>query len=281
MSECVKKKPVMQSLIRQSAIVIPDTHGHLIDRPAFSCIQQAIQMLRPEIVIHLGDLGEWESNCSHNMKSKKPDPAEIARRIRNDARGARRAVLDPLDEVCARAEVKRKIMLTGNHDDRLDRFVKDNPDYASTSFDEATGYKFGQIYDWSKRQWQLYPIGKLLKIGDLHFYHGHLYGGINHTRNHLLHYGVSIMYGHWHDVQYSSVAHSNGIKGAWSIGCVKVLAPEKNDWLGHRPVNWGHAFAAVHWYGSKGHFTVNSVNIINGQCVFNGQFIDGNKPGKI
>lgn len=267
--------------IYDTAIVIPDAHGELVDRQALECVLQGIEILKPKRVIMLGDLGEWSSvNHHEHARIKKPAVEIIAAGIRRDAHAVARYVLNPIDSACESAGVKIKDMLTGNHDRWLDGFVEANPDYANTSFGEATGYRFDQIFDWKKRGWQVHPCGKLLKIGKLHFYHGHHYGGIYHSRAHLIHFGVSIMYGNFHDVAYSSMTTANGTIGAWCLGCIKQLAPSANRWLEHRPTNWSHAFAFIEWR-RNGRFTVHVMNIIEGQTSLMLQFIDGRHPRRL
>ena len=119
------------------------------------------------------------------------------------------------------------------------------------------------------------PAGKYLKIGRMNYYHGHHFAGMTHTRNHLLKMGANIMYGHHHDLQQSSVTHLDGVKSAWSIGCLKDMKTEKNEWLGGRKHRWAHAFAIVDYY-KGGRFTVDIVQIIDGRTTVWGQLLDGN-----
>ena len=84
------------------------------------------------------------------------------------------------------------------------------------------------------RGYKHHQCGKFLKIGKLNFYHGNHYATINHARNHLAKLGTNVMYGHHHDLQQSSVTHMDGVKSAWSIGCLKDMTDEKNSWLGNR-----------------------------------------------
>lgn len=264
-------------------VVLPDTHGELVDRHALECVLKAIEIIKPYGVIHLGDIGEWESVNHHRYKRTRfPDPHEVAAGIRHDARMTRKYVLDPLDAACDRAGVKERHMITGNHDKWLDRFVEVNPDYADTRFDEASGYRFDQIFDWKNRGWAVHPCGKLLRIGSLNFYHGHLYGGIHHALNHLRRMGVNVVYGHWHDFQAVHVTHADGPKGAYSLGCLKRDDPESNEWLDHRPVNWAHMFGVVDFYHG-GLFSVHAVPIIGGRCTLIGtnEVVDGRKPRRM
>jgi hypothetical protein len=264
--------------ITHRALVIPDTHAPLIDRAALDCVLQAIMLVRPNRIIHLGDVGEWEGANHHRFENvRKPEPSEIAHAIRKDVRAIRRTLLDPLDRICKEAGVENKDLTIGNHDIWPDRFVEANPDYANTIFTGASGYTFKQLFDWGARGWRLYPAGQLMQIGELRFYHGHLYGGIHHARTHLLKLGVNVIYGHHHSVKYDSVTHANGIKGAWCLGCLKRVDPASNQWLGNRITDWGHAFAVVDWYGSKGYFTVHMANIVEGKCSLLFEFLDGNQ----
>ena len=135
-------------------------------------------------------------------------------------------------------------------------------------------FAFKNAISASDRGYTLYPMGKLLKIGKLHFYHGHQYGGQYHAMNHLRKLGCNIMYGHWHDLQQSSITHVDGVKSAWSIGCLKDMSSSKNKWLKNRQHNWGHAFAVVDFI-KGGYFTVHVVQIVNGKTSLWGQLIEG------
>ena len=46
------------------AIVTPYKLFPLADIPAISCLKQAIEIVKPDIYIDLGDVGEWHG-CSH------------------------------------------------------------------------------------------------------------------------------------------------------------------------------------------------------------------------
>jgi hypothetical protein len=73
----------------------------------------------------------------------------------------------------------------------------------------------------------------------------------------------------------SSVTHIDGPKSAWSLGCLKDMSSEKNQWLGGRAVNWAHAFAIVDYYDNE-RFNVQIINIIDGVATLWGKVIDGN-----
>ena len=82
------------------------------------------------------------------------------------------------------------------------------------------------------------------------------------------------MYGHHHDLMQASVTHMDGPKSAWSIGCLKDMSSDANDWLGGQIIDWSHAFAIVDFF-AKGHFTVHIIQIINGETSLWGELIKG------
>ena len=246
--------------------VTPDKHFPLADKKAINVVKKAIEIVQPDVYIDLGDVGEWHG-CSHWQWSKrKRPPLEyqipfIDKDVKDVNRGMNR-----IDKSLDKAGCKERYMIEGNHDDWMNRFVDENP--------FLTKYRFAECVKLKERNYKYYPMGKYLKIGKLHFYHGHHFAGIHHTRNHLTRLGTNLMYGHHHDIQQSSVTHIDGQKSAWSIGCLKDMSDEENAWLGNRKHNWSHAFAIVDFF-TKGHFTVHVIQIIDGKTSLWGELIDG------
>ncbi len=255
-----KKNPVRR------AIVTPDKHFPLADMPAIKALCKAIEIVKPDIYIDLGDVGEWHG-CSHwQWRKKKRPPIEyqlpfIDKDIKDVNSG-----MDIIDESLDKVNCKEKYMIEGNHDDWMNRFTEEHP---------YLNYEFHKVVKLKERGYTFYQIGKYLKVGKLFFYHGHHFGGMHHSRNHLIRLGCNIMYGHHHDLQQSSVTHIDGVKSAWSIGCLKDMGDDKNAWLGNRKHNWSHAFSIVDFF-ENGYFTVHVIQIINGKTSLWGDVIDGN-----
>ena len=252
-------------------IVFPDTHAPLHDVAAVRCACRAIEIVKPSFFIHLGDLGEMEGASHWQWKKKRRPPLEYQLPFVDQDIADTNALLDTIDESCDKANVKDKMITEGNHDAWLNRFVDEHPYLDS--------YRFKGAMQFEARGYKFYEVGELLKIGHLHFYHGHHHGGKYHANNHLTKMGCNVMYGHWHDVQQQSVTHVDGQKSAWSLGCLKRFDRRSNEWLGGRQHNWGHAFAVVDFYAG-GKFTVHVVNIIDGRCSLWGDLINGNRRTK-
>ena len=58
------------------AIVFADVHAPLHDKKAVSVVCKAIEMVKPDTVINLGDMGEWDSVSAWKYKKKKRPPIE-------------------------------------------------------------------------------------------------------------------------------------------------------------------------------------------------------------
>ena len=248
------------------AIVTPDKHFPLHDPDAISVVKKAIEIVKPDIYIDLGDTGEWAYFSTHYWRGRFAKPMEdLIPLLDQDVREVN-AGMDWIDESLDKANCKEKYMIEGNNDDWMNRFVDENP--------FLTKYRFNECVKLKERGYKYYPAGKYLKIGKLHFYHGHHFSGMHHTRNHLIRLGANVMYGHHHDIQQSSITHIDGPKSAWSIGCLKNMSDEENEWLGGRKINWSHAFAIVDFF-TRGHFTVHVIQIIDGKTSLWGELING------
>jgi|TARA_R100000750_G_C2340495_1_gene93988 hypothetical protein len=247
-------------------IVSPDKHFPLGDDGAVSCLTQAIEIIKPDFYIDLGDVGEWSSVSHWQWRKKKRPPLEYQLPFVHDEIEAVNKAQDVIDESIDKSGCTEKYICEGNHDEWLNRFVDENP--------YLTGIRFEESCKWKERGYKFYPFGKYLKIGKLYYYHGHHFSGIHHSRTHLLKLGSNIMYGHHHDLQQCSVTHLDGTKSAWSIGCLKKTSDKDNTWLQNRRHNWSHAFAVVDYY-EKGLFTVHVVQIINGKTSLWGELIHG------
>ena len=258
-----KKKGVVKR-----AIITPDKHFPLADIPAINCVKKTIEIVKPDIYVDLGDVGEWHGSSHWQWRKKKRPPLEYQLPFIDDDVVQVNKGMDMIDESLDKANCKERYMIEGNHDDWMNRFVEEHP-----YLEER--YRFEKCVDLKGRKYKYYPMGEYLKIGKLVMYHGHHFAGIQHTRNHLMKLGCNIIYGHHHDIQQSSVTHLDGQKSAWSLGCLKDMSQEQNSWLGGRQHNWSHAFAIVDFF-NDGLFTVHVIQIINGMTSLWGEIIDGN-----
>lgn len=242
-------------------VILPDTHFPLEDKRAWDCALQIIGHVKPDILVHLGDVGEWHSISHWRYKRISRPPLEYQLSDLEPELAGVNIQMDRLDDACK--TVREKHLTMGNHDDWLNQFVEAHP-YLPQYLPENAMFLDKRGYSWK-------PPGEYLKIGKLFFYHGHHYRNQYHARQHAEKLGVSVIYGHHHDQQTHGVQHLGGSHRAWSLGCLRTMDA---DFLGGRPTNWSHNVGIVHWLPS-GNFHVQVVDIIDGEAFVWGKNIVG------
>ena len=248
------------------AIVIPDQHFPIHDENAVKVVLKAIEFVKPDIFINLGDVGEWSSVSGHRYKRRKRPPLEYQLPEIDAEVKAVNKQIDRFDKVLKKVKCKEKHILAGNHDEWLDAFVEENP--------YLDQYTFRNACKWNERGYEYRVWNDVLTIGKVSFVHG-AYTGLNHARTHLERYGTNIVYGHVHDVsRHSSTRLLDGNISAWSMGCLKDMSAEKNKWLKGRLHNWNHAFGIITFFDT-GYFQVETIDIVKGECSVWGKIIKG------
>lgn len=253
--------------VKKRGIIIPDQHYPLEDKAAVNCVVKAIEKIKPDIFVNLGDVGEWESVSAWKYKDKKLPPLEYVLPVVDEDIRLVNEGLDVWDEVLDKVGCKEKHLLQGNHDLWLDNFVTKYPYLVNYSFFKACKIK--------ERGYSYSEYNLPIQIGNLTFFHG-AFATTYHAKKHLEAYGENVMYGHVHDIQRHTQTKLHGTIGSWSMGCLKDMTHEKNKWLKGRLNNWGHAFAIVDWF-DNGEFKVETVEIKNGITSLWGEVIDGNE----
>lgn len=250
--------------ISKRAVVIPDQHFPIHDEKAVKVTLKALEMIKPDLFINLGDVGEWETVSAWRWKRKKKPPLEYQLPYIDDEIAQVNKNIDRFDKILNKIKCNKRYILAGNHDEWLTYgFVEEHPYMKDYTFEKAC--------KWKERGYKYYEYNEPLKIGKVSFIHG-AYATNLHAKKHLLAYGENIIYGHTHDVQRHTLTRLGGTIAAWSLGCLKDMAPKKNKWLRGLPHNWNHAFAVVDWF-SNGDFKVEVIEIVNGKTTVWGKGI--------
>lgn len=248
----------------QRGFIIPDIHAPLHDEKAISVTLKAIDIVKPDTMINLGDVGEWESVSAWRYKSKKLPPLEYQLPLIDEDIQSVNTILDLFDDAF---KGEYKYMLEGNHDDWMNKFVEKHP--------YMKDYTFRKACKLDDRGYKFLSLNRPLKIGKANFIHG-AYCNIYHAKRHLDAYGQSIIYGHTHDVQRHTATKLGGTIGSWSMGCLKDMSRDQNTWLRGHLHNWQHAFGIIDWF-SNGDFRLDVVEIINGKTVVWGKTVEADK----
>lgn len=255
-------------MIVKRAVVIPDQHFPIHDQAALNVTLQALEMIKPDTFINLGDVGEWSSVSAWQWKGKKQPPLEyqlplIDKEIKEVNEG-----IDQFDKVLDKIDCKDRHILAGNHDEWLTYGFCERYPYMKKE------YSFEAACRWKERGYKYYEYNQPLKIGKVNFIHG-AYATTYHAKKHLEAYGSNLIYGHTHDIQRHSITKlDSGTIGAWSMGCLKDMSPKKNKWLRGRLHNWNHAFGIVDFF-KGGNFKVEVVEIVKGVTSLWGKKLDG------
>lgn len=216
--------------------------------------------LKPDVVTILGDYLDAESLSSF---SKDPDRHHILKEEVDDANRG----LDEFDRYYPKA---RKIYIQGNHEFRLERYIRDRaPALYSLAY-------LPDILRLHTRGWEYVKYGKHIRIGKLIFTHGTIVR-LNTAAAMLQKYEHSVCFGHIHRIEESlkvnalgdaHVAFTPGWLGdANQVDYIKDFA------------NWQLGFALV-YHLANGEFFHTTHKIVNYKTVVNGKLYGAPRKSK-
>jgi len=254
-------------MIKKTGFIIPDQHFPLHSQSAVNVVLKAIKKVKPDILVNLGDVGEWRSVSAWRYKKVKQPPLEYQLPIIDEEIKAVNEGLDQFDKVLDEIKCTKRYICAGNHDEWLDAFVERYPYMGN--------YTFRKACRWKERGYKYLEYNEPLKIGKATFIHG-AFTTTYHAKKHLETYGENIIYGHTHDLQRHTLTKLGGTIGSWSMGCLKDMSNGKNKWLRGRLHNWCHAFGVINWFENNS-FRLEVVEIHDGKTALWGEEIDGNQ----
>ena len=99
------------------AIIVPDQHFPIHDESAVKVVLKAIEFVKPDIFINLGDVGEWESVSAWKYKRRKRPPLEYQlKEMVKEIKEVNKCI-DRFDKVLDKIKCKERYILAGNHDE--------------------------------------------------------------------------------------------------------------------------------------------------------------------
>ena len=214
--------------------VLGDTHVPYDDKDAMGAFTSWAQAQHPAEIIHLGDLGDWESTSMHQ--------GATPRILEDDVRACHK-FLRGLTKLAPKVALRQ-----GNHDIWGQRAIQAKLPGMAGVYDVARELDLSGLgIEWS-------PEGpKSLRRGTAKLLHGHEFMPRRfasppkyHSRRALDVYGepgTTIVYGHVHRRQMFQQAYDTGNCVAMSIPCMRLLQP---PWLGPEVAGWEHGFAVLY-----------------------------------
>jgi len=240
-------------------IAVPDTHIPYQDEEAFGCLFHAIELLKPEKIVILGDFIDATAFSTHPPKTL----AEVkAKDFYEDEIVPAKAALDYFQK-----HSHELIYIEGNHTARLNRVAAQLGGPFSAVYNMiAPNVLFSQNrknFTWVPYNSQLahYTIAK-----DLWAFHGWSVG-THAAYNHLQALrSISGIFGHIHRQQSYAVRDpvTNRVIKAWSPGCLTKLQPL---WMLNNPTNWVHGFDLIYVKNDLSEWTNYTVTITNGEVI--------------
>lgn len=243
------------------AVHYGDTHFPFADPAALKILYAIIRDLKPQLIVHHGDLVD-----AYAISRYDKDPAH-----RTTLDKEIQLAAEHLATVAALAPKARRILLEGNHEDRLRRLLWNEAAgplrevLALTKVEERLNWPFlldlaGSGWEWKKKE---ILFGKMiLKHGSVVRAHSAASAKAEQER-----YSKSGISGHTHRMGSFFVRDWNGTHGWWEHGCLCKTDPQYVE-----DPNWQQGLVVVTWSKQRDYFSVEPVAINKGRAVFRGKF---------
>lgn len=248
----------MKAVEAYRLLVLPDMHVPLHDRKALDGILKFAAEESWDEIIQLGDFLDMESVSSH----AKGKPRQIeGQRISEDYAFGRKVLAMMTDGATAKNSKCKKILLEGNHEFRIEKFLDEHP-YMEGMVEVAKGLELAE----SGWQWvRAHRDGQLHRVGQSYYCHG-LYTNQHHAKKHAEAFGVPwLFYGHTHCLQTFSTKRFGAENAIRATSCGK-LCDNNPKYMHGRPHNWTTSFT-VNLVDTQGRVTSTQVEIADGRFV--------------
>jgi UDP-2,3-diacylglucosamine pyrophosphatase LpxH len=246
-------------------VIIPDSHGEHIDKPARDACIADVRRLQPLEVVLLGDHLDCAGTFSAHQRSYTNEMAES---YTSDV-AATNEFLDMLQDAAPAADI---YYLEGNHEQHVERWAareianQKDADMALEKLGPRTVLRLDQRgirYFQRSTQYMGLSIPGAIKLGKCYFVHG-----ISHAKSaaavHLARFGANVVFGHVHTPQgiTQRTVTAEGI-GAWCPGTLARLQPL---YAHTAPSSWAHGYAIQH-VQADGSFLHINVAILGGRSL--------------
>lgn len=245
-------------------VIIPDTHGCYLDKPAAKAFLEDLANLNPAEIVMLGD--HLDCGGFLAMHHTMCYVAETAYTFKDDVAAANE-FLDRVQEAAPNATIH---MLQGNHERRIEKWIvtqvvrnQEDAAYLSTLFSASKVLALeerGINYYVENEFHHGLRIRGAIKLGDCHFTHG--ISTAKHAAAATVNkFGGCIVYGHTHRVNSVVVRNvSRGEIGAWCPGCLCEIQPM----YGYTNItDWSHGYG-LQFAQQDGRFLHINVSIVDG-----------------
>ena len=248
-----------------TAIVIPDMQVPYHDERSLKAVEKFMADHKWDYYINLGDFMDFDSISSFNANKMR---LVEGRRLLEDYKIGNN-ILDRHQKIVKRRNKAAKfVLLEGNHEERMERYIDANPTVEGLLEVEVALKLKERGFEWVR----YYDRENYFRLGKATFIHGQ-YTPKYHAYKHVDNWGCNVFYGHLHDVQsFSSIKKGDHdtIVGQ-ALGC---LCDYEQQYIKGRPTNWQQAFG-VFYFNPDGTFTYYVPRIIDHSFIWNGKKYQG------
>lgn len=256
----IRKGKAAKHIVR---VIIPDTHGNHIDKPAEAAFLSDLEVLKPDSVVGLGDHTDCGGTFSRHARSYTNELTESY----DDDTAATNYFFDACQERAPNAEYD---ILEGNHCARVAAWVVNNfPSHKDAEMIlrligpegvlrmKERGFRYIKRNEFHDGL----AIPGAIRKGRCFFVHG-----VSHAKHadsvHLERFGASVVFGHVHRAMsvVSRTVTSQG-HGAWCPGTLAKLQPL---YAHTHPTTWSHGYAVQLVNQSTGTFLHLNIPIMDG-----------------
>jgi predicted phosphodiesterase len=253
----------MATIGKSTAVILGDSHAGFEDRSAHSIAEQVIRKVKPEYLIHLGDLMD-----AYSISRFDKDPTRLDT-LQSEINVGRNI----LARLSAASPNSKKYLLAGNHENRLQRLIcnLDGPARELArldSFQEAMTWQ--SLLKLSISGWRFIPEAKQPLAGiipGLVLKHGSVvrrYAGYS-AKGEFDSLHCSGISGHTHRQAIYNHDDFNGSHVWIENGCLCRLDAEYMS----GPANWQQGFTVLTWSADKSvPLQIEQVRIDKGKALF-------------
>lgn len=236
-------------------LLIPDTHAPFHDVKAVNLMLRAAARAKIKNAVILGDFADFISVSSH---SKRPDQRDLQVEV-----DGVNALLDELGKVFT----GKKIYISGNHEDRLQRYLQDKaPElFKSVRVDKLLRLK--------ERKWEFVPYKQHCQIGKLYLTHDAGRAGKTAHYDALNAFQSNVVIGHTHRLGYAVEGTARGKPHVGAmLGWLGDFAKVDYMHAVRARRDWAHGFG-IAYFEPNGCVHITPVPIVNGKVIVEGQLV--------
>tara|TARA_R110002020_G_scaffold171937_1_gene362007 strand:+ start:1986 stop:2738 length:753 start_codon:yes stop_codon:yes gene_type:complete len=244
----------------QKILFVTDAHVPYQDHAALNLIHKTIRKIKPDVLCILGDFADFYSVSAHD---KSPDRSL---RLTDEVASVRKEL-----SRFEKYKFKRKIFISGNHENRLERYISSR---APELFGLVT---IPELFKLRQNGWEYVPYKRHVMIGNLAVSHDYGSAGATAHKTASQRLGNPVVIGHTHRAGTVSRRNLDGdlvMSGMFGwLGDVSQIDYAHSAQVG---TDWVSGFG-IGYMNQKGVVVLNSVPILGNSCVVEGQLIEVSK----